>query len=80
MDVDSLGVQEMWEYQKDGSESMTEKICRKCGTYQSKGLFCEECGTQLYPDIGATKWRIPSTITKCKKPKFNRWTGKEAKA
>jgi len=58
---------------------MTEKVCKKCGTYQTNGHFCEQCGTQLFPDIGQTEWNIPAEIKRCMNPKYNRWTGKEAK-
>lgn len=54
---------------------MTEKICKKCETYQANGFYCENCGTQLYPDIGNTQWNIPNSIKLCSKPKFDRWTG-----
>jgi len=56
---------------------MTDKICKKCGNYQECGNFCEECGTQLYPDIGFTNWKIPEgSIEKTTKPQFNKWSGR----
>lgn len=60
---------------------MTEKICKKCGTYVQAGKFCPECGTQLYPDVGETVWidlaNPPSTLKLCNQPKFDVWTGEK---
>jgi methionyl-tRNA synthetase len=55
---------------------MTEKICKKCGTWQPNGYYCEGCGTQLFPDIGNTEWKIPNTIKWSEHHKFDRWSGK----
>lgn len=60
---------------------MTDKICLKCGTWTPTGRYCPECGQQLYPDVGQTKWVdmfLGSVSLKtCKKPKFNIWTGEK---
>ena len=58
---------------------MTEKICRTCGTYQTSGYYCENCGQQLFPDIGGTiwEWKRGIILKVVEKPRFNRWSGKE---
>lgn len=63
---------------------MTNKICKKCGTFTPDGQFCPQCGTQLYPDIGQTIWlehteylRTQDTLKRCEHPDFDVWTGKK---
>jgi RNA polymerase subunit RPABC4/transcription elongation factor Spt4 len=65
---------------------MTDKICKKCGTYTPEGRFCPKCGAQLYPDVGNTKWIIllndpdklkRSRAKRCITPKFNVDTGEK---
>ena len=60
---------------------MTEKICAVCGTYIYAGKYCPNCGQQLYPDAGKTRWLIPDEpkYSNCDEPKFDVWTGKKLK-
>jgi primosomal protein N' len=68
---------------------MTNKICKKCGTFTPEGKFCPECGAQHWPEVGLTQWISPeeydklnreNRLKRCKNPKFNVNTGEKLAA